>query len=258
MSQEVQKKMMQGVVHITKPHDYYGLKIADKPIFGFEGAEKMGFVPVPSKGLTKPIIYMQDRVGMSRDAKMMIDCMPRDQWEYIRFAQFEMANKFEDTLAFREKEGITTDRVLLLGLQYFMLGMLRYSNFNFIIDFNELNRLSLKETTQALKDLFILNAGATQNLNWAIIKRSNLSNVCPTLARKQFFEAMNLTNPPAYTADDGEFYMQRYVYLRDDVLSKQSSRPWEDELFETTITEKQLIAEFDSVKNQCKQSAMQK
>lgn len=258
MAQETQKVMTQGVVHITQPHDYFGLNIAKKPIFGFENAEKMLFNPVQSDGLQKPIIYMTPDVQYSERADMMIDKMPRDQWEYIRYAQLEMAGQFEDTLAYREKMGITTDRTLLLGLQYFMLGMLRYSNFNFIIDFNELNRISLKPTDEALRDLYILNAAALQNLNWAIIKKSTLDKVCPTLGRKQLLEALNLKNPPQYTQKDGDFYLRRYVYLRDQVLSNQSCRPWDYAPYETELTAQQLKDEFREIGAKCNQTAQER
>ena len=258
MSKEVQELLMQGVVHITEPHDYYGMKIAKEPIFGFENAEKLGFVPLRADGLEKPVIYMHKKVLESGSGKMMIDCISRDQWEYFRYAQLEMANKFEDTLAYREEQGITTDRVILLGLQYFMLSMLRYSNFNFIIDFNELNRISLKPLPDALKDLFILNAAATQNINWAVIKKTNLNKLCPTLGKKLLLESLNLRNPPEYTPHDGDLFLRRYFYFRDDVLSNQSCQPWGYEPFQTEITPKQINAEFDSIKAQCNPPALQK
>ncbi len=248
----------QGVVHITKPNDYFGTKISDKSIFGVKNFTELGFKPVDSPGLTKPIIYMPANMQEASNNKLLKSFLYRDKWEYLRRAQLDMACKFEDTLAYREKNGITTDRVLLLGLQYFMLGMLCYSNFNFMIDFNELNRISLKPTEGALKDLYILNACALQNLNWIITTKSTLNNECPMLAKKQFFEALKLKNPPKYTEKTGEQYLERYVYLRDKVLENQSLKPWGYEPYKTDLTKEFLEKEFKDMKDSCNQPALQK
>lgn len=260
MPQNDEKKepIIEDVVHITKPHDYFGTEIKKTPIFGVKDFEKLGFAPLPSPGLDKPIFYMPTKMANERSNKLLKDYMSRDQWEYLRFAQLNMAGQFEDTLAFREKNGITTDRTLLLGLQYFMLGMMCYSNFNFVIDFNELNRISLKPTSEALKDLFILNAVAMQNLNWIIIKNSNLKNSCTMLGKDQFFSALRLTNPPEYTPEIGNKYLHRYNYLRDKVLSNQSSTPWSYEPYQTDLTTEALKQEFREVQNSCKQPSQQR
>ncbi len=254
----IQELVMRDVVHVTVPHDYFGTQISDKPIFGTNDAKKLGFEPLPAPGLEKPIIYMPAAMQKDPQANMLKTYLTRDKWEYLRYAQLDMAGKFEDTLAYREKNGITTDRTLLLGLQYFMLGMLRYSNFNFLIDFNELNRISLKPTSEALKDLYILNAAATQNLNWAIIKNTNLNKTCPTLGRDLLFEALKLRNPPEYTPQIGNSYLHRYVYLRDKVLSNQSCTPWSYEPYQTDLTADSIKAEFKTMKNSCNQPTQQK
>ncbi len=260
MSTEQGKKdpIFKDVVHITKPHDYFGTTISNKPIVGVADFEKLGFVPIASKGLDKPIIYMPAQMQGDPTNKLLKDYMSRDQWEYLRYAQLDMAGKFEDTLAYREQNGITTDRTLLLGLQYFMLGMLRYSNFNFMIDFNELNRISQKPTEEALKDLYILNAIAIENLNWIITKNSDLNLKCPTLAKEQFFKAMNLTNPPKYDKNFGNKYLNRYVYLCDNVLNNQSSRPWGYEPYKTELTADFMKNEFKEMQDRCNQPSQQK
>ncbi len=257
---EVQTKTPDGgapifedVVHITTPHDYFGTKISNQPIFGVRDFEKLGFKPVPSAGLDKPIIYMPAQMQTAQNNKLLKDYLTRDQWEYLRYAQLDMAGKFEDTLKFREENDITTDRTLLLGLQYFMLGMLCYSNFNFLIDFNELNRISLKPTEEALRDLYILNAAATQNLNWIITKNSTLNKTCPMLAKEQFFKAVNLQNTPEYTPEIGNDYLLRYMYLRDEVLKNQSRKPWAYEPCETKFTADSLKKEFAETQNNCNQ-----
>jgi len=254
-----QSPIFEDVVHVTTPHDYFGTEIKNHPIFGVQDYAKLGFKPVPTAGLDKPVIYMPEQMQTDHSGKMLKSYLTRDQWERLRYSQLTMAGKFEDTLKFREEEekksgnGKTTDRTLLLGLQYFMLGMLCYSNFNFLIDFNELNRISQKPTDEALRDLYILNACAMQNLNWVITKNSNLNTTCPTLAKEQFFKALNLKNPPEYTPKIGNDYLLRYTYLRDEVLHNQSRTPWAYEPFETDLTANSLKNEFAEMQNSCNQ-----
>ncbi len=251
-------QIVQDVVHITKPYDYFGTEIKDQPIFGTKDAQQLGFVPLESAGLKNPIFYMPAKMRDDSQGRTLENFLNRDQWEYLRYAQLDMAGKFEDTLAYREKMGITTDRTLLLGLQYFMLGMLCYSNFNFLIDFNELNRISLKPTSEALKDLYLLNATAMQNLNWIIVEKSTLKSTNPLLGKQLFFDSLKLKNPPEYTAKIGNDYLHRYVYLRDKVLSNQASTPWSYQPYETELTAQTLKKELYEMQSSCNHSAQQK
>lgn len=240
----------QEVAHIATPCDYFGDKISDKPIFGIKNFFGQEFKPIYSKSNNKAVFYMTDAVRFGDKAPMLKDTMPRDTWEYFRYAQLDMANKFEDTLAYREKMGIQTNKEVLYALQYLMLGMLRYSNFNFLIDFNELNRISLAPVEDARKELFMLIAAATENINWTIIKNSKLDDEYPTLGRELFFRALALTNTPPITIKDIDTYLYRYDFLRDEVLKSEASTPWAQVPYEG-LDAHQFVGEFYQLEEKC-------
>lgn len=242
----------QEVVHITTPHDYLGTRLSHEPIFGIKKFGSQKFNPLPLAHNGRAVFYMTDKVRTDKNAAMMKDTMPRDEWEYLRYAQLDMASKFEDTLAYREKMGTACSQTVLFGLQYLMLGMLRYSNFNFIIDFNELNRISLAPDKEARKELFVLIAAANENINWAITKNSELNKTNPTVGRDLFFEALNLKNPPLVTNNDTGQYALRYDFMRDIVLKSESSKPWAPELYSGEgATAEAMVANFAKTKERC-------
>ena len=240
----------QEALHITTPHQYFANTVGEQPIFGIKNFKGHKFLPIKSSYNNRAVFYMTDSVKNNKQGAQMKNTMPQDSWEYFRYAQLDMANKFEDTLAYREKMGIPCSKEVLFGLQYLMLGMLRYSNFNFIIDFNELNRISLAPEKQAREELFVLIAAATQNINWAIIQNSNLKDTHPTLGRDLFFEALALNNPPKITISDIDTYLYRYDFMRDEVLKSEACTPWEATPIQG-LTAQKIIDDFSAIKNKC-------
>ena len=247
---ENNKKTTQDVVHIATPHDYFGEKLSDQPIFGIKDFGGLKFKPIRSAYNGRAVFYMTDKVRYGEGAPNLKSTISRDQWEYLRYAQLDQANKFEDTLAYREKMGKPGNKEVNLGLQYMMLGMLRYSNFNFIIDFNELNRISLAPEKEAREELFILIAAATQNINWAIIQNSNLKDKAPTLGRDLFLETFKFKKAPQLQIKDIDTYLYRYDFMRDEVLSGEGSTPWAPTPYQGLDTA-DIYQSFDKLASSC-------
>ncbi len=239
------------VAHVTTPKDYFGTKLSDKPIFGIKDFKGMKFKPIYSKLSNRAVIYMTDEVKNDPRAPNLRSTMDPDLWEYMCYAQLDMAGKFEDTLAYRKDNGLPYNREVYLALQYFMLGMVRYSNFNFLIDFNELNRISLAEPEEARREMYTLIAAATQNINWTIIQNSNLKDTHPSLGRDLLLKTMNFTHAPEVKISDIDTYLLRYDFMRDKVLEGQSSTPWAPTPMEGLSAEK-IKQSFSKIEKQCK------
>ena len=91
---ENNKKTTQDVVHIATPHDYFGEKLSDQPIFGIKDFGGLKFKPIRSAYNGRAVFYMTDNAEIKK-------CLREIVTNYTNYKEFNEHSKEE-----REKVGV--------------------------------------------------------------------------------------------------------------------------------------------------------
>ena len=218
-------KNIAKVYHISQPIRHFPDEVQNGQIFGIKNFYNLKLVPIKLECSGRAVVYTTEDMMNCPDAPLLKETLTRDQYEYFKTAQMEMSNKFLDTLAYRQVNHIITDGALLRALQYYIYSAFRY--FNYFIDFNELNRISLLPPKQALKELYPLYLAQRMNHFREEIARSVDKKDYMPKAREWFLDSFKMKNPPEATPSYmGNYLMYYYDYV-DNKINEDYYKPWE-------------------------------
>ena len=219
------------VYHIPQPKKYFSDEIQNKPIFGISNFYNQKLIPLKLECSGRSVIYTTKEMQDRPDAPLLRDTVSKDEYEYFKMAQLEMANKFFDTIAYRQENGqynyLSNQEFVYLStaLQHFIYASIKY--FDYFIDFNEMNRISLLPIDQAMKEFYPLFLAIRTCTYREVISRSLDKKDYMPKAREWFLDSLKMRNPPRTTAVYMNDYYEYYKQLNETTLRDNFYTPWD-------------------------------
>ena len=243
---EKSKEKSYEVWHMITPHKYFEEQVQDKPIFGIKNFYGHEFKPIKMAYSGRNVFYMLDEVRTNPRALNMKNIIKRDEWEYFHHAQLATISQLADTFEYRAKNDIGDILTMrfMLSISYIIL---HYNNFNMIIDFNELNRISLLPKEEAEKELYPLFALAVQCQNWGLLLKSKDHKDKAPLMRERIFECAAFKNPPRLKSNTAAQCHIKQEYYSVELCKSYRFTPWAPQEIEN-INFEDIEKEFNAWK----------